>query len=320
MKKLLVISLLALTICQLSFGQKNVVIREKNIVFAEKDTQKLAMDIYMCGDCGENYVKREETIIYVFGGGFLSGSKEEELAVTYCTQMAERGYTTIAIDYRLGMKGKNVSGVAFINAIEKSIRMATEDLSSAVAFLIKNGHVWGIDPDKIIITGCSAGAITCLQTDYCHARGSEWTKEIPENFRFAGVMAYAGAVFSREGKLDYTKHAPAPTLMYHGTEDKMVNYKGIQFGSLGFFGSSLVVKRFQKYEFPYYLRRFEGLKHEVAMFGNIYLDEQDWFIQNYIREARKWYLDETFRDKEYKTTGRWNGNMKDLMKQEQQNK
>lgn len=315
MKKVLVISMLALAICQLANGQRNVVIREKNIAFTQRDSITLKMDIYMCGDCGENYVKKPETIIYVFGGGFLAGSKEDSTTVQYCRQMAERGYTTIAIDYRLGMKGKKVSGVAFIKAIENAIRMATEDLSSAVAFLIRNGHEWGIDPNKIVITGCSAGAITCLQTDYCHARGSEWTKELPENFRFAGVMAYAGAIFSREGKVDYTNHAPAPTLMYHGTEDKMVNYSGIQFGNLGFFGSSMVVKRFQKYEYPYYLRRFEGLKHEVAVFGNIFVDEQEWFIENYIRQGRKWMLDETFRDKDYKVTGRWNGTMKDLMKE-----
>lgn len=316
MRRMLVVSLLTLVFCQYAMGQKNVIIREKNVVFAEKDSVKLKMDIYMCGDCGENYVKKPETIIYVFGGGFLSGSKEDSITVQYCTQMAERGYTTIAIDYRLGMKGKKVSGIAFIKAIENAIRMATEDLSSAVAFLIKNGHEWGIDPNKIVITGCSAGAITCLQTDYCHARGSEWTKELPENFRFAGVMAYAGAIFSREGKLDYTKHAPAPTLMYHGTEDKMVNYSGIQFGNLGFFGSSKVVERFKKYEYPYYLRRFEGLKHEVAIFGNVYIDEQEWFIENYIRKGKNWMLDETFRDKDYKKTGRWNGTMKDLMKEE----
>lgn len=315
MRKVLVISLLTLVFCQYVVGQKNVIIREKNIAFAKRDSAKLKMDIYMCGDCGPDYVKKPETIIYVFGGGFLSGSKEDTLTVQYCTQMAERGYTAIAIDYRLGMKGKNVSGVAFIKAIENAIRMATEDLSSAVAFLIRNGDEWGIDPNKIVITGCSAGAITCLQTDYCHARGSEWTKELPENFRFAGVMAYAGAIFSREGKLDYTKHTPAPTLMYHGTEDKMVNYSGIQFGNLGFFGSSKVVKRFQKNEYPYYLRRFEGLKHEVAAFGNTFVDEQEWFIENYVRKGRKWMLDETFRDKDYKVTGRWNGTMKDLMKE-----
>lgn len=316
MRKVLVISLLTLVFCQYVVGQKNVIIREKNVVFAEKDSVKLKMDIYMCGDCGKNFVKQPETIIYLFGGGFVTGSKEDSLSVKYCTQMAERGYTTIAIDYRLGMKGLNVRGVAFVKAIENAIRMATEDLSSAVAFLIKNGQEWGIDPNKIVITGCSAGAITCLQTDYCHARGSEWTKELPDNFRFAGVMAYAGAIFSREGKLDYIEHVPAPTLMYHGTEDKMVNYSGIQFGNLGFFGSSKVVERFQKYGYPYYMRRFEGLKHEVSIFGNLFVDEQVWFIENYVRKGNKWMLDETFKDPDYKTTGRWRGTMKDIMKEE----
>lgn len=282
---------------------------QETVTFGKRGETEMKMDIYV----GRQEVKQDECIIYVFGGGFKSGSRRDSVTTDYCRKMQNLGFTTIAIDYRLGMKGFCSSDkIKFINEMEKSIHWAVEDLSMAVAYIVEYGRKWDIDPQKIITTGSSAGAITVLQTDYYHARGSEYAKEIPADFRFAGVMAFAGAIFSREGLVDYTLHAPAPTMMWHGTKDNVVKYSKIQFGSLGFFGSSELVKRFEKAGYPYYLRRVVGAGHDVCEFGNDFTEEQLWFIEKYVRQRRQWQIDETYNDRNWRSSGRFSGKTSDL--------
>lgn len=266
---------------------------QESVTFAVKDGKELKMTIYEA-DAGN---RQPETIIYMFGGGFFTGSRNDKRSVEYCRQMQERGFTTIAIDYRLGIVTEDTTegkAKASIAEFENAMRMAVEDLSSAVAYIIVNGRKWGVDKDRIIITGCSAGAVTVLNADYCHANGSEWTRELPENFRFYGVMAYAGAVFSRKGKIKWTKHAPAPTLLYHGTKDKTVTYKSIEFFNLGFYGTNSLAKRFRKYGYPVKIRRFLGAEHEVCAYGNVYVEDAVFFIENWLRKEKQWISDERF--------------------------
>ena len=69
--------------------------------------------------------------------------------------------------------------------------MAVEDCSAAVVYLIEKE---GVDADKVILAGSSAGAIMALQTDYMPSNGSWYTALLPDTLRFAGVIAYSGAV------------------------------------------------------------------------------------------------------------------------------
>lgn len=283
---------------------------QETVVYGMRGDREMMMDIYM----GKGEERQEETIIYVFGGAFKTGSRDSKISRGYCEAMQERGFTTIAIDYRLGMKDFCGNKVQFISAINEAISMAVEDLSMAVAFLIEKGDNWDINPDKIIITGNSAGAVTVLQTDYNHANGLKESSVLPEDFRFAGVMAFAGGIYSRDGKVKYTKHEPAPTMMWHGTIDQIVKYGKIEFGKIGFYGSYELVKRFEKFNFPYWLRRVVGAGHDVCQFGNTHPDEQIWFIENYIRQGRHLFIDETHNDKDWKSNGQFSGKTGELYK------
>ncbi|MCQ2344664.1 MAG: alpha/beta hydrolase [Paludibacteraceae bacterium] len=269
------------------------IMSQETVVYAVKDGMELKMDIYEADERN----RQPETIIYMFGGGFFMGSRNDARSVDYCRKMQEQGFTTIAIDYRLGIVTDDTTegkAKASISEFEHAMRIAVEDLSSAVVFLIKNGGKWGVDKDKIITTGCSAGAVTVLNADYCHANGSEWTRELPEDFRFYGVMAYAGAIFSRSGKINWAKHDPAPTMLYQGTKDKIVTYNSIEFFNLGFYGTNALAKRFKKYGYPVKIRRFLGAEHEVCSYGNVYVEDAIFFIENWLRRGEQWTSDEKF--------------------------
>ena len=146
------------------------------------------------------------------------------------------------------------------------------------------------------MVGSSAGAITSLQVDYALCNGFLNSNILPEDFRLAGVVSYAGAIYSHEGKVKYRNHAPAPTMMFHGTADRLVPYKQIKFFKIGFFGTDALVKRFEKFGYPYFARRFEGYGHSIAAAGPFTVDDLVWFCRHYVYGKEQWQFDGLIRN------------------------
>lgn len=265
--------------------------------FAVKDTNHLMMDVYMPKTAAPE--GGYPCFVYVFGGGFIRGVRNDKAMVPAFEQLAEKGYVVVAIDYRLGLKGVKKMGISAVNTLENAIRLAVEDLYSATSYLCKNAQRFHINTNQILISGGSAGAITALQADYWLHNQHEATKLLPADFRYAGVVSFAGAVFSRNGKLKYADGNPAPTMMLHGTDDRLVNYGQIEFANIGFYGSSKIVLRFEKYQYPYYLKRMKGYGHEVADLLPSMVDEIDDFYHTWVVDGKKFQVDETYYDPEY---------------------
>ncbi len=270
---------------------------QQTYVFVERDST-LHLDVYQ-PQAANGY-----TIVHVFGGGFIDGARNKKWDSDYCRMLAESGYTVVAIDYRLGLKGVKKVGLSSIDVLENAMMMAVEDCSAAVAYIVSNAAALNIDPDKIILEGVSAGAITVLMTDYARCNHLPATAVLPDNWKPAGVVSYSGAIFSRQGKVkwgDTNNQAdsairPAPTMLFHGTVDKIVPYKQIVFGKLGMFGSDALAKRYDKFNMPYRIFRYTDLGHEVSIGGPKTIDELNLFVQQYITEGRKLHSDITVRD------------------------
>ena len=259
--------------------------------YAQRDTGYLCLDLYQpTTPQADNYC-----IVFVFGGGFIVGQRNSPEHVEYAKRLTEQGYTVACIDYRLGLKGVDLSGLKIVKALDKAIQMAVEDLFDATSFLVKNAQKFNIGPDKIILCGSSAGAITVLQGDYELCNRTQIAQVLPDNFHYAGVISFAGAIYSHHGRVKY-KEKPAPTFLMHGICDKLVTYKSIRFANLGFFGSSKIVKQLEKFDDAYFIRRYEGLGHEVAMLMIHNIDITDWFIQKYIKEKQFLQIDEQLYD------------------------
>lgn len=259
--------------------------------FAEKDGQALLMDVYTPAEVNDNTV----TILYIFGGGFIGGERNDTLGLPFCNHLAEAGFNAVAIDYRLGLKGVKNLSVTNYQPLENAINMAVEDAIDALAYLISHADTLRVNTEKIVLVGCSAGAITALHTDHALCNGLLNSDILPADFRLAGVASYAGAILTTEGKISYRNHAPAPTMFFHGTADKLVPYDQIVFFKLGFYGSSKLVKRFAKFGYPYYFCPFEGLGHSVAAFFNYTIDQLQWFVKRYVEEKQPWQVEQTFK-------------------------
>ena len=264
----------------------------KTYQYAERDTLQLYLDFYTPEKVHDSTI----CVVYVFGGGFIGGHRDGDFEKGYFKQLVDEGFQVAAIDYRLGLKGAKNLGVFNTEPLKIAIDMATEDAISAIAYLLEHAAELKVNKDRIIMVGSSAGAITSLQTDYTLCNGYLNANILPEDFRLAGVVSYAGAIFSNEGKVQYRNHAPAPTMMYHGMADRLVPYKQISFMKMGFYGTDALVKRFEKFDYPYFARRFEGYGHSVAMGGPLTVDDLLWFCRHYVYGKERLQVDGTYKN------------------------
>ena len=258
--------------------------------YAERDTLKLYLDFYT----PENVHDSTICMVYVFGGGFIGGHRDGEWEKAYFKQLVDEGFMVASIDYRLGLRGAKNLRITNSEPLENAINMAAEDAISAIAYLLEHAKELKVNKDWIMMIGSSAGAITSLQVDYALCNGFLNAGILPEDFRLAGVVSYAGAIFSHEGKVKYRNHEPAPTMMYHGMADRLVPYKKISFFSVGFYGTDALVKQFEKYDYPYFARRFEGYGHSVAVGGPLTVDDLLWFCRHYVYGKERLQVDGTY--------------------------
>ncbi len=238
-------------------------------------------------------------VVAVFGGGFVSGRRDDQLQQSIARQLTARGYTVVSPDYRLGLldtvhnkQYKGISGIT--NMFQHTIDMAAEDCAAAVAYVVQHAGTLNINPERIVLTGCSAGAIAVLQLDYCRANGLAAAAELPQGWMPAAVVPYAGAVMCK-GKPSY-QSAPAPTMLMHGAKDKIVSYK--KFPRLlkhALYGADKVFDAFVKGGYPCWIVRCEGVGHEVASFLPNSVDLFCGFVEQ-VFSGRRTTVDATFRD------------------------
>jgi predicted esterase len=278
-RALLFAVLAAFGLCQTPAAQAQAK-PDATYMYAQKDEWTLFMDIHEPAK-GSNLTadgQEKPTIIFMFGGGFIAGTRDDASYTKWFTTMKNNGYRIVSIDYRLGLIGSKKVGIAQVNVLDKAIHMAVEDLFCATNFIIDNAEQLGIDPDNMIISGSSAGAITVMQAEYELSNRTKWAQVLPEGFNYAGVMSFSGAILSREGKVNY-RNAPCPTLMLHGTADELVPYKQIRFFNLGFFGGGKLIERFKKFGYNYNMYHFTGYGHEIAGSMETTTDLQIDFIE-----------------------------------------
>ncbi|MDR2083397.1 MAG: alpha/beta hydrolase [Bacteroidales bacterium] len=269
---------------QILFAQSEVV--KETYIFAIKENDTLKLDKY---HIPSNEIK--PCLMFAFGGAFYTGTRDAKYYKEFYDFFAEQGFVVVAIDYRLGLKrleGRDdIKVKEMLNIFENTILMAVEDLYSATSYILQNKEEWKINPEQIIISGSSAGGITVLQAEYELCNRSEITNILPKDFKYSGVISFAGAIFSSKGHLKWND-IPAPIQMFHGDADKNVPFNRIKLGKYGFFGSKYIAKKYDKNNFPYYFYIAEDKDHAIAgtpMTDNYY--EILTFIEKFIFEKQE---------------------------------
>lgn len=128
--------------------EKKLISPDGTYMFEQRDGEELYLDVYTPTEGSETSVngKAKPTIMFMFGGGFIHGQRDDASYHKWFKMLTDNGYRVISIDYRLGLKGSNKVGVAQVNVLDKAIHWAVEDLFSATSYIIKNAEQLGVDP------------------------------------------------------------------------------------------------------------------------------------------------------------------------------
>ncbi|HSM47459.1 MAG TPA: carboxylesterase family protein [Draconibacterium sp.] len=264
-------------------------INTETYTYSTKDGENLKLDIYLPQYDSE--IERA-TIIYVHGGGFSSGKRDSEDIKEFCSQLAGYGYVVASISYRLTRKDKPGAFGCDCPADEKlnTFQAAVEDIQDATFFLIENREQFGINPQKIILAGSSAGAEAVLKTayqpPYCYGLESGPVS-------FAGVISMAGAIADTISIYD---ESAVPSMLFHGTDDNLVPYATAPHhycaenkpGFIILHGSFTIAQKLEKLNTPYWLHTTCGGAHEMSNKPmTIYFDEIVEFCYSFVINEEK---------------------------------
>ncbi len=203
-------------------------------------------------------------VVYVHGGGFSSGKRDEKDFVDFAKKLAEYGYAVASVSYRLTMKGIGFGCNVDSDKKIAAINTASYDVNLAVNYILKKNNQFNIESSKIILAGSSAGAETVLNTVYTYKDSI-----LPPDFSYAGVIGMAGAITSLN---NINENTAIPTQLFHGTGDRLVPYNIAPHhyclpnknGYLLLFGSNPIAKRLSGLGAAYYLYTVEGGSHDWA--------------------------------------------------------
>ena len=208
-------------------------------------------------------------VLFAFGGGFSHGSRDNERYLPYFEMLLSEGFDVVSVDYRLGMaytldKTEDVGPLEGAWAMYRSVNYAAEDVLRATKYIMDNADKLGIDTSLIVASGSSAGAIAVLQAENYISNRSKYAKILPEKFNFAGVVAFAGAIYSVLGEPEWGI-VPCPVMLFHGNADRNVPYRKATILATGFYGSDYIAEQLHEKGATYYFHSAHYRDHDLAL-------------------------------------------------------
>jgi acetyl esterase/lipase len=107
----------------------------KDIVFAHTSEKELKMDIYF----PENKQESRSVLMWIHGGGWKAGSKKN----CKLKWLVEHGYVVASVSYRFSQEAKFPAQI--------------HDCKAALRYLKANANKYGLDKNRIAVSGASAG-------------------------------------------------------------------------------------------------------------------------------------------------------------------
>lgn len=210
-------------------GQRYEIVRD--VVYKNIGGFQAKVDVYTRYDR-----KPGPTMVYIHGGGWANGSKEQYSL--WFLPYLQLGMRLVSVQYRLAGVAPAPAGV--------------KDCRCALYWVFQNAAKYGFDPNKIALTGGSAGGHLVLMTgllkpsdgldDECTGAPPGRVAAIVNYYGptdlmtaldqknpsvlgwFKGV-ANPGALASRLSPLTYVRKDSPPILTIHGDADEMVPYQ-----------------------------------------------------------------------------------------------
>lgn len=202
-------------------------VRLTTLVYATVNGQPLSLDLYQPSKKGLPM----PGIIVVHGGSWKSGRREELSDLN--RYLAARGYLVASVDYRL--------------APQATFPAQRDDVFSAIAYLKNHAAEIGLDKNRLVLLGRSAGGQVALSAAYTGKDPAikgviafytpndlAWGYSLPANplimnsrrvieDYLGGPPAGRAVQYEAASPLNFVNKTTPPTLMIHGARDELVS-------------------------------------------------------------------------------------------------
>ena len=232
--------LVAFALLLTRFAYAQDITLHQDLEFAQHDNHSLKLDLAIPADNQDAY----PTIVFIHGGGWQFGDRK--IYLDEAQDAAQHGYVGVTVSYRL--TNPDQEGHA-----QNPFPAQIQDVKAAIRWLRQHARQYHIDPNRIGVTGKSAGGHLSLllgTTDPTH--GFEVDDEPKVSTRVQAVVNCFGptelislhATSPRAGKLvetllggppakradEYRRASPVtyvsahdpPTITIHGRNDRLV--------------------------------------------------------------------------------------------------
>ena len=189
----------------------------KEFVYKQSGGQDQVMEIYFPKDHAPS-TKKVPGLLLFHGGGWSGGSLQQFRAA--CNYFASRGIVAATSNYRMLSK----SDAAKLDKSESKKRVCVTDAKSAIRWMKQNSEMLGIDPNKLVVGGGSAGGhVSLLATTNPGLNDPKDSLEV--STQVAGYVLFNPAFTdedSSDKEIDGRVHigaVKAPAVVFFGTND-----------------------------------------------------------------------------------------------------
>jgi acetyl esterase/lipase len=172
-------------------------------------SESLRLDLYQLKTCETN---KRPVIIFVHGGGFSQGDKQQELYKKMAATFSGNGYVALSVNYTLMDPNTSYHRGVLDRDIDQILKV--------VRWLKNNKIKYKVDMSKVLLCGDSAGGGIVVNTSL----------NCKESFRFAGCIDLWGGMPGEKRwespiyPYEISDCVP-PLCIIHGSKDKVVPYK-----------------------------------------------------------------------------------------------
>jgi acetyl esterase/lipase len=160
-------------------------------------------------------------VIWIHGAASRQGDKAHDYDSRRSTSWAQHGFLVISINYRL------IKAAIGSDAFRAELRNCVEDCKCAVRWLRANAEKYNVDPERIGVSGHSAGGHLAMMVGCAdETAGLEGDGGWEEySSRVQAVVSYAGAIRPKSDRTCPVNHVTdddPPLLLVHGELDPTV--------------------------------------------------------------------------------------------------